>query len=84
MAAAERFLTFQVEDIRSIVLKTFEGQLRAVLAGLTVEKANDSREELQHSVTAAASADLAKMGMQIDNIVIQAIWDDVGFLESLG
>jgi flotillin len=84
MAAAERFLTFQVEDIRTIVLKTFEGQLRAVLAGLTVEKANDSREEFQLSVTAAASSDLAKMGVQIDNIVIQAIWDDVGYLEALG
>jgi flotillin len=84
MAAAERFLTFSVEDIHSIVLKTLEGQLRAVLAGLTVERANDSREEFQQSVTAAASADLAKMGVQIDNIVIQAIWDEVGYLEALG
>jgi len=84
MAAAERFLTFSVEGIHSIVLKTLEGQLRAVLAGLTIEKANDSREEFQQSVTAAASADLAKMGVQIDNIVIQAIWDDVGYLEALG
>ncbi|HEU0074359.1 MAG TPA: SPFH domain-containing protein [Dehalococcoidia bacterium] len=84
MAAAERFLTFNVEEIHSIVLKTLEGQLRAVLAGLTVEKANDSREEFQQSVTAAASADLAKMGVQIDNIVIQAIWDEVGYLEALG
>jgi flotillin len=84
MAAAERFLTFRVEDIRSIVLKTLEGQLRAVLAVLTIERANDSREEFQQSVTTAASADLAKMGIQIDNIVIQAIWDDVGYLEALG
>ncbi len=84
MAAAERFLTFSVEGIHSIVLKTLEGQLRAVLAGLTIEKANDSREEFQQSVTAAASSDLAKMGVQIDNIVIQAIWDDVGYLEALG
>jgi flotillin len=84
MAAAERFLTFSVSDIHSIVLKTLEGQLRAVLAGLTVEKANDSREEFQQSVTAAASADLAKMGVQIDNIVVQAIWDEVGYLEALG
>jgi flotillin len=84
MAAAERFLTFSVEGIHSIVLKTLEGQLRAVLAGLTIEKSNDSREEFQQSVTAAASSDLAKMGVQIDNIVIQAIWDDVGYLEALG
>jgi flotillin len=84
MAAAERFLTFAVEDIRAIVLKTLEGQLRGVLAGLSIEKANDSREEFQLQVTAAASADLAKMGVQIDNIVIQAIWDDVGYLEALG
>ena len=83
-AAAERFLTFSVEGIHTIVLKTLEGQLRAVLAGLTIEKANDSREEFQQSVTHAASADLAKMGVQIDNIVIQAIWDEVGYLEALG
>jgi flotillin len=84
MAAAERFLTFNNEAIRTIVLKTLEGQLRAVLAGLTIEKANDSREEFQQLVTSAAASDLAKMGIQIDNIVIQAIWDDVGYLEALG
>ncbi len=84
MAAAERFLTFDREAIRAIVLKTLEGQLRAVLAGLSVEKANDSREEFQQSVTSAAASDLGKMGIQIDNVVIQAIWDDVGYLEALG
>jgi len=84
MAAAERFLTFDNEAIRLIVLKTLEGQLRAVLAGLSIEKANDSREEFQQLVTSAAASDLAKMGIQIDNVVIQAIWDDVGYLEALG
>lgn len=84
MAAAERFLTFGAESLRNVILKTLEGQLRAVLAGLTIEKANASREEFQQLVTSAAASDLAKMGIQIDNIVIQAIWDDVGYLEALG
>ena len=84
MAAAERFLTFDLSAMRDIVLKTLEGQLRAVLAGLSIEKANDSREEFQQLVTSAAASDLAKMGIQIDNVVIQAIWDDVGYLEALG
>src|SRR3972149_6279765 len=84
MAAAERFLTFDNEAIRLIVLKTLEGQLRAVLAGLSIEKANDRREEFQQLVTSAAASDLAKMGIQIDNVVVQAIWDDVGYLEALG
>ncbi len=83
-AAAERFLSFDLDGMRSIILKTLEGQLRAVLAGLSVERANDSREEFQQLVTSAAGSDLAKMGIQIDNIVIQAIWDDVGYLEALG
>lgn len=83
-AAAERFLTFENVAIREIVLKTLEGQLRAVLAGLSIEKANDSREEFQQLVTSAAASDLARMGIQIDNVVIQAIWDDVGYLEALG
>lgn len=84
MAAAERFLSFDLDAMRSIILKTLEGQLRAVLAGLSIERANDSREEFQQLVTSAAASDLAKMGIQIDNIVIQAIWDDVSYLEALG
>jgi flotillin len=81
--AAERFL--DKEDLLdSIVKNVLEGSLRSIVGTLTVEELNYDRQKFQQEVQGAAKADLATSGLAIDNFTIQAIRDEVGYMDLIG
>jgi flotillin len=81
--AAERFLDRE-ELLDSIVKNVLEGSLRSIVGTLTVEELNYDRQKFQQEVQGAAKADLAVTGLAIDNFTIQAIRDEVGYMDLIG
>lgn len=84
LLAAEQFLGREVYEIKSSILQTIEGHLRAILGTLTVEDIVKDREKFAMLVFEVASPDVAKMGIQVVSFVIKEIEDNVGYLKSLG
>ena len=81
--AAERFLG-EESLLDSIVKNVLEGSLRSIVGTLTVEELNYDRQKFQQEVQGAAKADLATSGLAIDNFTIQAIRDEVGYMDLIG
>lgn len=81
--AAERFLDGE-QLLDSIVKNVLEGSLRSIVGTLTVEELNYDRQKFQQEVQSAAKADLATSGLAIDNFTIQAIRDEVGYMDLIG
>lgn len=82
-AAAERFLERE-DQIDSIVKNVLEGSLRSIVGTLTVEELNYDRAKFQQEVQSAARSDLSTSGLTIDNFTIQAIRDEVGYMDLIG
>lgn len=81
--AAERFVGREA-DIDSIVKNVLEGSLRSIVGTLTVEELNLDRQKFQQAVQDAAKNDLQVSGLAIDSFTIQAIRDEVGYMELIG
>jgi flotillin len=81
--AAERFVGRE-GDIDSIVKNVLEGSLRSIVGTLTVEELNLDRQKFQQAVQDAAKGDLQVSGLAIDSFTIQAIRDEVGYMELIG
>ncbi|MBI4068413.1 hypothetical protein HY413_03345 [Candidatus Kaiserbacteria bacterium] len=65
-------------------LDTLEGNLRGVIAKMTVEKLLKDREAFQSGVMEEAGVDLGKMGIGVDTFKIQSVTDDRDYIKSLG
>lgn len=83
-AATERFLGVPDQELRNQLYQTLEGHLRAILGTLTVEQINNDRLTFSAQLTNEAAADLNKMGIGLDPVVIQEVGDELGYLDSLG
>lgn len=84
IAAAERFLGRGLEDVKQIAYKNLEGHLRSIIGRLTVEEIVRDRAKFNQEVLTEAAADLAKIGLGVDVLTIQKIWDAEGYIEALG
>jgi flotillin len=84
MTAVERFLTADAISLKAQINEILGGSLRGTVATMTVEELNGDREALARSVIAEVSADLARIGMEVDVLKIQNISDENGYLEALG
>lgn len=82
--AAERLLGKSEGDIETIIQKTLDAHLRSICGNLTIEKINSDRQAFTQKVTSEAAEDLRKLGIIIDNISIEHLNDDQGYLEALG
>lgn len=82
--AVERFLTVDRAVLQSTVQEILTGHMRSIIAKMTVEDLNSSREKLVQQVTNEAGADFARLGMELDVLTIKHITDDVGYLDALG
>jgi flotillin len=84
MNAIERFLGREREEIRRVAKESLEGHLRGVLAKLTPEEVNEDRLKFAQGLLDEADDDLRKLGLQLDTLKIQNVWDDVRYLDSIG
>lgn len=82
--AIERLLGKSREEIEKIARETLEGNLRGVLATLTPEQVNEDKMAFVRNLLDEADDDLAQLGLILDNLQIQNISDDVGYLNSIG
>lgn len=82
--AVERFLGMSREHVQQIAKETLEGNMRGVLATLTPEEVNDDRLKFARSLLEEAEHDLTKLGLVLDNLNIQNVTDDKGYLDSIG
>merc|ERR1712008_285607 len=82
--ASEQFLGKKEHEIKSTVLQTLEGHLRAILGTLTVEEIYKDREAFATQVREVASPDVGKMGIEILSFTIKDVFDTVDYLASLG
>jgi len=80
----ERLLGKSRAEIRAIAKDTLEGNLRGVMAGLTPEELNEDKIKFGQRLLDEAEEDLARLGLVLDTLKIQNVWDDVGYLNSIG
>ena len=82
--AVERLLGKGRNDIMQIAKDVLEGNLRGVLAKLTPEEVNDDKLAFAENLQEEAELDLAALGLILDNMKIQNVSDDRGYLDSIG
>merc|ERR1712179_719195 len=82
--ASEQFLGKKEHEIKSTVLQTLEGHLRAILGTLTVEEVYKDRDQFASLVREVAAPDVGRMGIEILSFTIKDVYDNVTYLQSLG
>merc|ERR1712061_490142 len=82
--ASEQFLGKKEHEIKSTVLQTLEGHLRAILGTLTVEEGYKDRDQFASLVREVASPDVGRMGIEVLSFTIKDVYDTVTYLASLG
>jgi flotillin len=82
--AIERFLGRDRSELQRVAKETLEGHLRGVLATLTPEEINEDRLKFAGALVHEAEEDFDKLGLHLDTLKIQAVSDDVNYLESIG
>ena len=82
--AASRLLGRSREDIRDLASEIIMGQMRVVIASLTIEEINADREKLIKGITGGVDVELHKVGLYLINANITDIRDASGYIAALG
>ena len=82
--AIERFLGRGMDEVCRVARETLEGNLRGVVATMTPEQVNEDRLQFAERISVDVDRDLCKLGLQLDTLKIQSVFDDVDYLESIG
>ncbi len=82
--AASRLLGRTREDIRNLASEIIMGQMRVVIASLTIEEINADREKLIKGITGGVDVELHKVGLYLINANITDIRDASGYIAALG
>jgi len=83
-AAVRRFLNSDLEQIKSFAQPPLEGGLRDVVATMTVEELVKNRTAFGSKVQEQVATELGKLGLVVDNFLIQEITDEGGYIKALG
>ena len=81
--AIERFLGRDPQEIVQVAKENLEGNLRSVLAQLTPEQVNEDRLRFAEQIAEDVGQDLRRLGLQLDTLKIQSVFDDVDYLNSI-
>ena len=82
--AAERLLGLDEAEIRNQALDIILGQLRLVIATLTIEEINQDREQFLSLINKHVASELNKVGLELINVNIKDITDESGYIEAIG
>ncbi|MDX2176535.1 MAG: SPFH domain-containing protein [Candidatus Sumerlaeia bacterium] len=82
--AVNRFLDSSLEQIGAFAKEALEGSLRGVVARLTVEELVRDRTKFSAEVQEQVTPDLRRLGLVLDNFLIQDISDEEGYIDALG
>ncbi|MDJ0919284.1 MAG: SPFH domain-containing protein [Woeseiaceae bacterium] len=82
--AAERLLGLDEHAINSQAKDIILGQMRLVIATLSIEEINQDREKFLDLVNKNVNFELNKIGLEMINVNIRDITDESGYIEALG
>jgi len=82
--AAERLLGLPERDVAAQARDIILGQMRLVIATLTIEQINQDRETFLDLVNKLCGAELNKVGLDVINVNIRDITDESGYIEAIG
>ncbi|MFO7610272.1 MAG: SPFH domain-containing protein [Candidatus Krumholzibacteriia bacterium] len=82
--AAERLLGQSMQNVQDLARDIIFGQMRVVIATMSIEDINADREQLIDNITKGVESELQKVGLRLINVNIQDITDESGYIEALG
>ena len=82
--AAERLLYLTAQQIRELAQDIILGQLRLVIATLTIEEINKDREKFMTLINENVGDEINKIGLDLINVNIRDITDESGYIEAIG
>lgn len=82
--AAERLLGLSHEQIQELSKDILFGQLRLVIATMTIEEINSDRDKFLDNISKNVDTELKKIGLKLINVNVTDIRDESGYIEALG
>ena len=82
--AANRLLGLTPDAIGELAKDIIFGQLRLVIASMTIEEINSDRETFLRSIEQNLAEELNKIGLLLLNVNITDITDESGYIDALG
>lgn len=82
--AAERLPHLNQQQIRELAQDIILGQLRLVIATLTIEEINKDREKFMTLINENVGQEINKIGLDLINVNIRDITDESGYIEAIG
>ncbi len=83
-AAAERLLGQTPGQIQELARDILFGQLRLVIATMSIEELNNDRDKFLEAISANVEVELKKIGLRLINVNVTDIKDESGYIEALG
>lgn len=83
-SAAERLLGLSPTDIQEMARDILFGQLRLVIASMSIEELNSDRDKFQENIMTNVEIELKKIGLKLINVNVTDIKDESGYIEALG
>jgi len=84
IAAAERLLALERDEISSLAHDIIMGQMRLVIANMDIEELNTDRDKFVESVYTNVGDELHKIGLELINVNVTDIQDESGYIKALG
>ncbi|MGF1636544.1 MAG: flotillin family protein [Cyclobacteriaceae bacterium] len=82
--AAERLLGLKQDQIQELSKDILFGQLRLVIATMTIEEINSDRDKFLENISKNVDTELKKIGLKLINVNVTDIKDESGYIEALG
>ena len=82
--AANRLLGLHPDAIGDLAKDIIFGQLRLVIASMTIEQINSDRETFLRSIEQNVAEELNKIGLLLLNVNITDITDESGYIDAIG
>lgn len=82
--AAIRLLGLNVLQVKKQAEDIIFGQLRQVIASMSIEEINKDREKFLHNIQTSLEPELRKIGLVLINVNITDITDESGYIEAIG
>ncbi len=83
-AASERLLGLSPAQIQELARDILFGQLRLVIATMSIEELNSDRDKFLESISTNVEVELKKIGLRLINVNVTDIKDESGYIEALG
>lgn len=82
--AAERLLGLTPQIVREQAQDIILGQLRLVIATLSIEEINKDREKFMGLINENVAQEVNKVGLELINVNIRDITDESGYIQAIG